>query len=470
MVTFTHSESGTSEHAWALARDISSRDHPPKALPVGELERLIVIAAHPDDETVGAGGLIARAGHQGVPVRVVVLTWGEASHPHSPTHASARLARVRRAEVTAAVHALNPAATITQGDLPDGALAEHCEAAARFITAALGPARGSGTWLVSPWHADGHPDHTVAAGATRAVAHAVGARVFQYPIWVWHWANPAEPSWPLDDARNLDLTPEEWERKSHAMALHDSQTRPLSPLPGDEPVITADVAAHFTRHYETFIDVTFIDVPEVPLTAGAPSLTRPFFDRFYGTTRDPWGFETRWYERRKREVTLAALPRPHFGAALELGCSIRVLTDRLADRCDTVLAIDIAGQPLRVARARLAGCPGVRFTRRILPAEWPEGRFDLIVLSEVGYYLSIDALHELLQRCRNSLTSDGVLLACHWLHPVAEYPLTGEQVRQELGRVPGLERTVQHRERDFVLGVFEAAPARSVAQREGLTP
>lgn len=485
MVTFTHSESGTSEDAWAFARDTSSRDHPPEALPVGELERLIVIAAHPDDETLGAGGLIARAGHQGIPVTVVVLTCGEASHPHSPTHNNARLAKVRRAEVTAAVRALNPAATIIQGDLPDGALGGHREAAARFVTAALGPARGPGTWLVSPWHADGHPDHTVAAEATRAVARTAGVRVFQYPIWAWHWTDPAEPAWPVDDERTLDLTPEEWERKSHAMALHDSQMRPLSPLPGDEPIITADMAAHFTRHYETFIDVTFndvkfndvtfidvtfIDVSAVPPALGAQSLTRPFFDRFYGTRRDPWGFESRWYEQRKRDLTLAALPRPHFGAALELGCSIGVLTERLADRCDTVLAIDIAEQPLHVARARLAGRPGVRFARRTLPAEWPEGRFDLIVLSEVGYYLSADELRDLVQRCRNSLSTDGVLVACHWLHPVPEYPLTGEQVHQELGRVPGLDRTVHHRERDFVLDVFETAPARSVAQREGLTP
>ena len=167
---------------------------------------------------------------------------------------------------------------------------------------------------------------------------------------------------------------------------------------------------------------------------------------------------------------MAALPRERFRAALELGCSIGVVTAALADRCDTVTAIDIADQPLAVARARLAADASVTFARLTLPAEWPEGTFDLIVFSEVGYYFSAEELRHVLRRCRDSLAPDGVIVACHWRHPVPEYPLTGDQVHSALGRLDGIERTVEHRERDFLLEVFEAAPARSVAQHEGLAP
>ncbi|WP_281535300.1 class I SAM-dependent DNA methyltransferase [Cryobacterium breve] len=145
-----------------------------------------------------------------------------------------------------------------------------------------------------------------------------------------------------------------------------------------------------------------------------------------------------------------------------------MLTADLAARCDTVTAVDIAEQPLSIARERLAGRPGVRFARMTLPGEWPSGVFDLIVVSEVGYYLATADLERFFQRCRDSLAPGGVLLACHWRHPVPEYPLSGDSVHDMLATVPGLVRTVAHRETDFLLEVWQPGPARSVAQQEGL--
>ncbi|TFC78744.1 methyltransferase domain-containing protein [Cryobacterium cheniae] len=458
MVSFSHTATGTAETVWAAQRK------PVQALRIDELRRLVVVAAHPDDETLGAGGLIARAGRAGVPVTVVVLTNGEASHPGSTTHDPARLAALRRVEVTAAVAALAPAGQVRLLDLPDGTLTERLAEASRAISDEIGPG-GPGTWLVSPWSLDSHPDHAAAAAAARDAARDRSVTLFEFPIWAWHWSTPEDSVWPDGMLRNLDLAPDDRRRKAQAMALHRSQIQPLSGLPGDEPIIQASFSAHFERDYETYIEIdTETD------TALTPSLAGDFFEEFYAGTRDPWGFETRWYEERKRILTLAALPRQRFRAALELGCSIGVLTSDLADTCDTVHAVDIAEQPLLVARARLAERPGVTFERSTLPAEWPEGSFDLIVLSEVGYYFSAEELREVLGRCRDSLTADGVIVACHWRHPVPEYPLTGDRVHAELGRLAGFERTVEHRERDFLLEVFEATPARSVAQREGLVP
>lgn len=491
MVSFSHTDAGTAENVWEAAHRESVRagraasagaaqpgsapllaDPSVGALRVDELRRLIVVAAHPDDETLGVGGLIARAGRAGVPVTVVVLTNGEASHPGSSTHDPARLAALRRVEVTAAVAALAPAAVVRLFDLPDGSLAGHHDEAVRAISAEIG-AGGPGTWLVAPWRLDGHPDHAAAAEAAQHAVRDRAVRRFGYPIWAWHWSTPGDPVWSDGVVRTVDLAPGDRRSKTRAMALHRSQVRPLSALPGDEPIIQAGFGAHFERGYETFIEIDAEPETEAlsqqDPVAGS-SLTGDFFEEFYAGTRDPWGFETRWYEERKRLLTLAALPRKRFRAALELGCSIGVLTAGLAERCDTVSAVDIAERPLSIARARLEARPSVTFARLTLPDEWPEGTFDLIVFSEVGYYFSAVELREVLRRCRDSLAPGGVILACHWRHPVPEYPLTGDQVHAELGKLAGFERTVEHGERDFLLEVFEAAPARSVAQREGLVP
>ncbi|RJT90627.1 class I SAM-dependent methyltransferase [Cryobacterium melibiosiphilum] len=378
---------------------------------------------------------------------------------------------------------------------------------------------GPGTWVIAPWRSDGHPDHTAAGDAAATAAADANARLLEYPIWAWHWSTPGSDVWagvwpgvwPQGATLSvLQLSAAEQRTKHVALAGFPSQTRELSPLPGDEALLTASFLAYFRRGYETFIETSVAPagtelaggvsnaVPSGHGTAGGPasgdlagvlqsppgptgsvtdlhgalaatrSLTEPYFNDLYAGTRDPWGFESRWYERRKRALTVAALPRPRFASVLELGCSIGVFTEQLAGRSESVLAVDISEEPLRIARERLAGHPGVDFERLTVPREWPAGAFDLIVLSEVGYYCSTADLRRLLERCRSSLTADGVLLACHWRHPVEVYPLTGDAVHAQLARVVGLQRTVHHVEYDFILEIFEPRPARSVAQREGL--
>ena len=199
------------------------------------------------------------------------------------------------------------------------------------------------------------------------------------------------------------------------------------------------------------------------------SMTADAFDRLYAAAGDdPWGFTSRWYEQRKQAITLASLPRKHFGRAFEPGCSIGVLTELLAPRCDDLLATDVAQAALVQARARTRRFPHVRIGRGSVPAQWPDGEFDLIVLSEVGYYCGSADLARLASQAASSLAQDGVLLACHWRHPVAEYPISGDDVHAALRAQSGLASVAHHLEEDFVLDVLVRSPAVSVARATGL--
>lgn len=199
------------------------------------------------------------------------------------------------------------------------------------------------------------------------------------------------------------------------------------------------------------------------------TLPGAYFDQVYADSDDPWGFESRWYELRKRNVTSSALLRDRYGDAFEPGCSVGVLTAVLAARCDRLLATDVSAQALRLARDRLDGVPGIELAELAVPAEWPsDRRFDLIVVSELGYYLDPPALDRLADLSAGSLAVGGELLLCHWRHPVADYPLRGDEVHERVRARTGLEVAVSHVEPDFVLEVLTADGSRSVARDTGL--
>ena len=114
-----------------------------------------------------------------------------------------------------------------------------------------------------------------------------------------------------------------------------------------------------------------------------------YFERLYAHDPDPWRFASSEYERDKYTATLAALPPRRFARAFEIGCSIGVLTRHLAERCDALLGADVAEGALAQARERCAGLFHVKLSRMVVPQDWPDGRFDLIVFSEVLYYLGL---------------------------------------------------------------------------------
>jgi SAM-dependent methyltransferase len=203
-----------------------------------------------------------------------------------------------------------------------------------------------------------------------------------------------------------------------------------------------------------------------PVTLGAA-----YFDAMYAASDDPWGFGERWYERRKYAISLAQLPVERYRRAFEPGCSIGVFTRMLAARCDALLSCDFAAAAVRAAAARTADLPHVRVEHREIPGQWPAGRFDLVVLSEILYYFGDHDLEQVLKSAAASLEPEGTLLAVHWRYPVAEYPRSGDDAHHALGAQPGLARLASHAEPDFLAEVYirtDGAPV-SVAEATGLT-
>jgi SAM-dependent methyltransferase len=199
------------------------------------------------------------------------------------------------------------------------------------------------------------------------------------------------------------------------------------------------------------------------------SSTAMYFDELYQSSDDPWHLREGWYEHRKRSLTLALLPRPRYRNAFEPGCANGELTAALASRCDALLAADLHETAVRLARERVAGLPQVCVEQRRVPQQWPTeaGPFELIVISELAYYLDAADLETLAARIAASLTPDGTLLACHWRRPFAEALASADAAHALFDSRCGLSRLAHHDEADLLIDVW-SYDARSVAQREGL--
>lgn len=165
------------------------------------------------------------------------------------------------------------------------------------------------------------------------------------------------------------------------------------------------------------------------MTQKANSLETAYFDALYARDADPWNFARSDYERAKYGHTLRALHRPHYQSAVEVGCSIGILTAQLAPRCTSLLALDASERPLIQARDRCKSLPQVRFERARVPENWPDGTFDLLLFSEVLYYLSLADLQDVASCVSRSAAPAAHVLLVHWTGET-NYPLSGDDATE----------------------------------------
>ncbi len=283
----------------------------------------------------------------------------------------------------------SPGALSSPGLSDDGQVDREAELISRLV-AVVGE-RGSETILCAPWRHDDRLDHQTCGRAAAVAARRTDARLLEYPV----------------AAHEVRFDPQLWSQFSW----------------GSEVVLESATQARDDA-----------------------------LDRVHRSRPDPWQVDS-WYEQRKRALTVASLPRERYGNALEIGCSIGALAFDLAQRCDRLLAVDSSPTALSAARARLAAVPHVEVRVVDVPDGWPEGRFDLISVSEVGYFLSPRQLDELIRRTFDCLARDGHVLVCHWRHQPEGWPLSGPGVHEAF-RSQGAVELVAHDEPDFLLHVL----------------
>ncbi len=179
------------------------------------------------------------------------------------------------------------------------------------------------------------------------------------------------------------------------------------------------------------------------------------FESRYQGARDPWRFATSPYEQRRYDLTVAALLRPRYERAFEPGCAVGELTRRLSARCDSVLAMDGSPTAVETARDRCHRCANITIRVGEVPDDWPDGRFDLVVLSELGYYFTRPELGDLRERAVDALEAGGTLVGVHWRGHSADHLLHGDEVQAVLGADPtSLLRKGSYLDDDFALQLW----------------
>lgn len=385
--------------------------------PVG---RVVAVTARPGDHTI-VSGLLQQLRDRGADIDLVIATDGEPACPDRPVPGRVTVDRCRRDELRDALAAQGLAdVTVHWLGLPDSDLVTHRTTLAERLVDLLRDAEV----CLAPWPEDPDADHRILGEVVLRVAPITTYR-WSYPTGEWH---PASPDDRVDDASAhvYRLDGPQRQRKAAGIAA-------FAAPPGPGPDLDAEV---LFRH---------------PRRDGAP-LRR--FVELYDSAEDPWQVATSWYERRKQDVALASLPRQRYGTIVEPGCGVGGLTTALAARCDRLIAFDPVAAAVRRCRTRTGSLSNVTVEIGMLPAGMPAGPVDLVVFSEILYYLSDADLKTTVDEAVAALRPEGQILAVHWLPWAADAPRDGMAAHRKLLAHPCVERLVEHVDERFVLHVL----------------
>lgn len=408
-----------------------------------DIGNLMVLAPHPDDESLGCGGLIAMLTEAGKSVSVVFITSGSASHPNSTSHPPEILAELRESEAIKACSAIGvPINHIHFIRAADSKLEKLDQQGtmhiARRITSLFESVDMSA--LALPWRRDPHPDHVVTNTIGAMVLDRISKNVIkiEYPIWLWK--NAKEEDWPQEEETvpyRLDIS-RVFQKKWQAVKMHRSQ---LGEVISDDAygfVLTEELLEPFHTPTEYF----FLSHLRSPKT-----LEKKYFDQLYSEQTDPWNFRNSAYEKGKYENATKSLGTKRFECGLELGCSIGIQTRMLSRCCQRLIAVDISEAAVTEAKLSCRDLENIEFRIANIIEDFPQGRFDLITCNEIGYYLEREDLLRLFHNCNVNLKSGGRFLMVHWTPFVPDYPLSGDAVHdafEEFAAETGLFTELAH--------------------------
>lgn len=418
-----------------------------------DLGNLLVLAPHPDDESLGCGGLIAMLKEAGSSVTIIFVTSGSASHT-SKTFPPTTLSKIREGEAVKAcselgVH-ISALRFLRASDSKLSELQEKdVDVLVRQVMEVFGECNFSAIAL--PWRRDPHPDHRMVNTIGQLAIEKLQANVtkFEYPIWLWK--NGEKSDWPLAGEAipyRLHIEPV-FHKKWRAVERHRSQ---LGKIISDDPngfELTDELLEPFKTDTEYFF-VTRQDVK---------TLDNLYFEKLYSQKVDPWNFRNSEYELRKYKRSIQVLGRRNFDSGLELGCSIGVQTGLLSQICNHLTAVDISEVAIGEARKNCSGKSNITFKTMNVVGEFPNGKFDLVTCCEIGYYLTMDHLNKLFLNISDALLPNGRLLLVHWTLFVPDYPLSGDEVHDGFSafaeRIGLFKEIVGERQENYRLQVYQ---------------
>jgi len=416
------------------------------------IKTCLVMVPHPDDESLGCAGLISTLIAKEVEVHLILTTDGSKSHTNSASYPANRLAALRLNELKCALKLLNvKEENCSFYEAPDAAMPAKGEPGFDTLVIRLKSdlIKISPDLIVVPYELDPHCDHRATHQLLiSALEQAKIARpkIWEYPIWLYEHAEQEDiPKLQHGELLALEIN-DYLDLKSKCINAHQSQ---VSRLIDDDPtgfILKPEVIANFLQEHEYFMERKRIN-PD-------GTLSESYFEEMYSKNADPWNFETSAYEKKKYNATIAAIPNRDFKNGLEIGCSIGVLTEKITSLCRNLIAIDISQTALQQAKERLKDSPKVSFRLGGIPGAFPKGNFDLIIMSEVGYYLSMPDLLITREKILNALDVGGVLVLVHWTHFVADYPLSGDDVHEAF-ESQGLTHLHHSATADYRLDVFQ---------------